>query len=363
MPQVQCSCRLVDHNVLREFCVRLLEAVGLTDQDSRQMAEMLVTTNLRGIDSHGVARLSHYIRRIEAGSIRPRAEMRMTRLGPAVAMLDGGHGLGHLVMRRAAAEAVALAREAGAGWVSVCNSSHCGALALFGLPIAEAGMIGLAFSHANPMVLPYDAKNQAFCGTNPVCITAPHATGKGDVLGDGALCLDMATSRVTWNAVVNAATECVPIPSGWATDADGNGTTDAGRAACLYPMGEYKGSGLGLMIDVLCALLSGSPYGPDIPVMYGDPSEPRRLGGLVGAIDIARFVPLDQFHLRLSGVLERWGNLTPAQPDGQVQFPGQPELTTYRRLLHEGIPVGLNVLRELGELAARYHVENTLDGP
>ena len=124
-------------------------------------------------------------------------------------------------------------------------------VALYGLPIADAGMIGFVFTHANPMVLPYGAKNQAFCGTNPVCITAPRASTGVDDSATGALCLDMATSKVTWNTVVNAATEGVALQPGWAVDADGNDTSDAARAAFVRPMGEYKGSGLGLMVDVL----------------------------------------------------------------------------------------------------------------
>ena len=108
----------------------------------------------------------------------------------------------------------------------------------------------------------------------------------------------MATSKVPWNTVANAAMEQVPIKSGWAVDAVGNETTDAQKVASLYPVGKYKGSGLGLLIDVLCSMLSNSPFGPNIPKMYGDPSEARRLGGLVGAIDIERFVSLRVFHER-----------------------------------------------------------------
>ena len=341
MPQVCFDCRLIDHEALCDFCARLLRAVGFADDDARCVADMLVATDLRGIDSHGVARLPHYIRRVQGGSITARPKMQLRRLGAAVARLDGDNGLGHLVMRRAAMAAIDLAKETGAGWVAVRNSSHCGALALYGLPIADAGMIGFVFTHANPMVLPHGAKNQAFCGTNPVCITAPRASaGVGDG-ATGALCLDMATSKVTWNTVVNAATEGAALQPGWAVDADGYDTSDAARAAFVRPMGEYKGSGLGLMVDVLCALLSDAPYGPDIPKMYGDAAEPRQLGGLVGAIDIGRFVPLGRFQSRVSEFVERWCALPPAEPGGQVLYPGQPELITRGRRLQDGIPLGL----------------------
>jgi ureidoglycolate dehydrogenase (NAD+) len=351
--------RRVDHENLRVFCAELLAAAGFRRPDARRVADMLVATNLRGTDSHGVARLPHYLRRIEAGSIRARPNIQREQLGPAAARIDGDCGLGHLVMAEAAKTAVALANDAGAGWVAVRRSSHCGALALYGLEIADAGMIGLVFTHVDPMVLPFGAA-RAFCGTNPICITAPRASSGGEQLDTGAVCLDMATSKVSWNAVANAAVEGAPIQCGWAVDAEGNGTTDAAQVASLYPMGEYKGSGLGLLIDVLCAMLSDSPYGPDIPKMYGDLAEPRGLGGLVGAIDIGRFVPLSRFFARVSAMVERWCRLPPAEPGGQVLFPGQPELIEREKRLREGIPLGLRLLRELDELASHYGVETTL---
>jgi ureidoglycolate dehydrogenase (NAD+) len=230
-------------------------------------------------------------------------------------------------MHRAALAAIELARNSGAGWVAVRNSSHCGAMALYGLRIADAGMIGLAFTHVDPMVLPFGAK-QAFCGTNPICIAAPRSPSDVHDVATGALCLDMATSKVPWNTVANAAMEGVPIELGWAVDADGRETINAAQVTSLYPVGEYKGSGLGLMIDVLCSMLSDSPYGPDIPRMYGDLAAHRQLGGLVGAIDIARFVPRQRFYARVSEMTERWCALPPAQAGQRVLFPGQPELLT-----------------------------------
>ena len=293
---------VVAHGPLREFCAGLLAAAGLTPKDARLVADSLVEANLRGIDSHGVARLPHYLARMARGSINPRPKLTFESLGPAVGRVEGDHGLGQLVMNRAAQEAMALARTAGAGWVSVCNSSHCGALGYYGLQIAAAGMLGFAFTHVDPMVLPFGSK-QPFGGTNPVCITAPGENGQ-------ALCLDMATSKIPWNRVVNAALEGAPLESGLAVDAEGRDTTDPNAVAALQPFGLYKGSGLGLMVDVLCALLSETPYGPDIPRMYGDLSQRRQLGGLVGAIDIGRFVPLERLPApggRIDAALERAG--------------------------------------------------------
>lgn len=348
MPQVATQSRFYPADLLRTMSSRLLQALRLDGPDAELVADSLVESNLRGIDSHGVARLTHYLNRIGHGSINPRPAMAFERLGPSVGRLGGDHALGQLVMWRATGHAIDLAREAGAGWVAVADSSHCGALSYYGLRLADAGMIGLVFTHVDPMVIPFGAR-QAFCGTNPICITAPHADGEH-------LCLDMATSVVPWNTIQNAAIENVPIPDHWAVDAQGRATTDASRVKAVLPVGGYKGSGLGLLIDVLCSMLSGSPYGPDIPRMYGDLSQRRHLGGLVGAIDIARFGDVDHVRRRITELVTRWGQLAPAQPGGAVLYPGQPERLSREQRLVRGIPLGLKVVDELNAWAVRYDV-------
>ena len=357
MPQVRFECQLVNHLALAGFCRQLFAAAGLSGDDAQLVTDTLVASDLRGVTSHGVSRIPHYLRRIRVGGINPRPKLTTVLLGPAAARVDGDHGLGQLAMHRAAQAAVQLAKEAGAAWTSVCNSSHCGALAYYGLEIADAGMIGLVFTHVDPMVVPYGAKT-AFCGTNPICITAPRAPRGAEDRPTGALCLDMATSKAPWNAVANAAHEAVPIPRGWAVDAHGDETTDPNRVAAMLPVGDYKGSGLGLMIDVLCAMLSGAPYGPDIPKMYSDDlSQRRRLGGLIGAIDIGRFVPLAGFHARVAQLIERFGALPPREPGGRVLFPGEPELRQRERRLREGIPLGIHTLAELDQAAAAFGLD------
>ncbi len=359
MPQVRVDSHNVSPVALECLCTNLLSAAGLHCSDAKLVANMLVEANLRGIDSHGVARLPHYLKRIAGGSINPRPQVKVEKLGPSAARVDGDRGLGQVVMDRATEESIELARDTGAGWVAVSDSSHCGALAQYGLKIADAGMVGFVFTHVDPMVLPFGSR-QSFCGTNPICITAPRAPNSASDNNNGALCLDMATSKVPWNTVANAAIEQVPIESGWAVDADGKDTTDASAVDSLYPMGGYKGSGLGLMIDVLCAMLSGSPFGPDIPKMYGDLSQPRKLGGLVGALDISRFVPLEQFHARVAGLIDQWSVLPASEPGGRVLFPGEPELITRAKRLKDGIPLGLRILDEFKKLAVANGLENSI---
>lgn len=328
---------------LQRLTTNLLASCGLNQPNAEYVAEYLVETTLRGTDSHGVARLSHYVRRLVAGSIKPNPQFTLQRGSATTAVLDGDHGLGQLVMKAAAEEAISLAKTQGSGWVSVKNSSHCGALGPLGLMIARHDMIGFVFSHVDPMVLPHGSQ-EAFCGTNPICFTAPGT-------GDRMLCLDIATSIVPWNIVANAAQEGVAIPTGWAVDREGNDTQDPRQVAALYPFGTYKGSGLGIMADVFCALLSDSPYGPDIPKMYGDLTEQRRLGGLVGALSISAFTDPARFGRRAEEMMRRIGNLRPTPDTQRVLFPGEPELITREQRLANGIPLGAHLFGELNELA------------
>lgn len=349
LPQIQAPHIRLNHVHLNQFGAGLLRAAGLQEPAAQLVSDSLVESNLRGIDSHGLARLPHYLARIHTGSIENNPHINVQQLAPATSLIDGGNGLGQPVMFQAADEAVRLARQAGAGWAAVRNSSHCGALSYYGLRIAEAGMIGLVFTHVDSLVVPYGS-SEPFCGTNPICITAPGAKDK-------TLCLDMSTSVAPWNSIRNAATEGVPIPTGWAVDVDGRETTDPTQAAAVHPVGEHKGSGLGIMIDVLCAMLTASPYGPNIPSMYGDLSQHRALGGLVGAIDVSRFLSADAFRQRIAQMIRGIGNLTPAHPDGRVLYPGEPEMLCRDDRLANGIPLGLGVIRELNRCARQYELE------
>ncbi len=353
MPQIQSLSKRLNHTILKRFGSEILKYSGLEEPSAQLVSDSLVESNLRGIDSHGIARLPHYLSRIRAGSIEPRPVIDVKKLAPATSIVNGGNGLGQPVMWEAAEEAIRLSKEAGAGWVAVNHSSHCGALSYYGLKIAEAGMIGFAFTHVDQMVVPHGS-SEPFCGTNPICITAPGLDNK-------MLCLDMSTSITPWNTIRNAATEGVPIPSGWAVDDNGDDTTDPNKVTAIHPFGEYKGSGLGILIDVLCAMLSGSPAAPNIPKMYGDLSKQRSLGGLVGAIDISRFLPLDIFHQRVSKMMHTIGSLKPSQANGRVLYPGEPEMICREERLANGIPLGLGVIKELNQCAVEYEIAPLTD--
>lgn len=326
-----------------------LQALNFTRRDAEQIATSLVQTSLWGIDSHGIARLGHYLSRIEAGSIEARPKIRVKRTGPCTAQVDGGHGHGIVICHRATEEAIALARRNGIGAVGVANSSHSGAMSVYGRRIARAGLVGIVFTHSDAFVAPHGGTKK-FLGTNPICITVPTSNR------DRPLCLDMATSAVPFNRIVNYRRENRPLQPGWALDQRGRPTVDPHVVGCLLPLAGHKGYALAFMIDLLCGPLNGMPFGPHIPAMYQRLARRRKLGSFLIAIDAARFAGKKN----LSAVATRMAKEARAQPRikarESVLAPGDPELLTAERRLREGIPIEPGLRQEIERWSKRLGV-------
>jgi ureidoglycolate dehydrogenase (NAD+) len=321
------------------WATRQLQDCGVPEPDARLVAESLVQTSLWGIDSHGIARLAHYLRRLRAGSIEPAPKMQFLRTGPCTGQLDGAHGLGIVVCHRAMDEAIALAKENGVGIVGCSHSTHCGAIGLYGRHAAREGLVGIAFTHSDAFVAPHDGKF-AFVGTNPICITAPCASRE-------PVCVDTATSAIPINKVMNARREGQPLPAGIALDRDGCPTTDPTAVAALLPMAAHKGYALAFLIDLLCGPLNGMPFGPHIPPMYGDMTARRYLGSLMMAIDPNRFAGGPTFAQAVADMSAEARRQPPASPDVEVLVPGDPELSAERIRKVQGIPLDPTLLDEL----------------
>ena len=257
---------LIAHEKLAAFAAACLEKLGLTVDDARLVAETLVAANLRGVDSHGVVRLPHYATRLRNGSVKARPTISVKRTGASSAMVDGGAGMGQLVALRAMKEAIALARESGAGAVGARNSSHCGACSYFVELAAKEGMIGVALTHTDSIMVPPGMK-RIFLGSNPIAFGAPGT--------DGPLVIDMSTTHAAWGKVIVARQEDKPIPPDWGVDASGRPTTDPNQVVGLAPTGSHKGYALALMIEILCAQLAGVPFGLHVTKMYGELDKPR----------------------------------------------------------------------------------------
>lgn len=342
--------RSVKAEALTRWGQSCLESLDVSVEDAQFVAEKLVQTSLWGIDSHGIARLPHYLNRLEGGSLKPKPALHCHRTGPCSADLDGGHGLGIVVVGRATREAISMAKENGIGFVGVRESSHCGAIGIYGRMIAEAGLIGIVFTHSDAFVAPHRGY-QKFLGTNPICISAPCE-------GAQPLCLDMATSALAWNAVMNARRENRPIRSDVAFDDKGQPVTDPHQVACLRPMAEYKGYALALMIDLLCGPLNGMPWGPTIPAMYGDRSEHRHLGSFVGAIDPKRFFGGANFAETVATLAKSARTQAAVNPEQPVLVPGDDHYANEKLRLAKGIPVEPGLAEEISFWSQKLQVSS-----
>ena len=335
---------VVNADELLSFCQETLLRAGLDGPGAETVAESLVEADLRGISTHGVVRLWLYERRVRAGLIRPNPSMEFARTGPATAILRGAHGAGQVVGARGMREAIALARETGVGCVAVTESNHFGIAAYFSMQALSHDMIGVALCHSDSLVAPFGAA-KSFLGSNPVSVAIP--AGEED-----PIVLDMATSVAAMGKVTSAQAKGEPIPLGWAIDSAGNPTTDPARAleGALLPTGTYKGYGLGLVIEVLSALLAGSPFGPHIPVPFKI-ADIQNLGHFFAALDLRRFVEVPTFKARMDQMIREIKALPRAPGCEEILVAGEPEARCRRQQLRDGIrltPEAAQVLRDYG---------------
>jgi ureidoglycolate dehydrogenase (NAD+) len=324
---------LVPDGKLVSFTAACLEKLGLASADARFVAETLVAANLRGVDSHGVVRLPHYAARLRNGTVKARPRISARRTGPSAAVVEGDAGMGQLVAARAMQEAISLARESGAGAVVARNSSHCGACAWFVEMATSAGMIGLALTHTDPIMVPPGMK-RIFLGSNPIAFGAP---------GTPPLVIDLSTTHAAWGKVLVARQENKPIPPDWGVDKDGKATTDPHQVVGLAPTGAHKGYALAAMVEILCAHLAGVPFGLHVTKMYGELDKPRNLGHFMLALDVSRYTDPQTFAAQLAAFAAG------AHAEGGLA-PGDPERMTAERRRREGIPLGSTV-DELNALA------------
>jgi len=310
----------------------------------------LIQTSLRGVDSHGVRLLPHYIASMKAGRINPDPKYRFRKTSFSTGTLDGDHTFGHAAGMEAARKAVELARKSGTGHVAVCNSTHFGAAAYYSLEIAKHDMIGLSFTHADSLMKTYAGK-RAFLGTNPISFTAP-------IQGEGPLCLDMATTLYNFNKVKQLREHGLDAPEGVGADEGGFDTTDPHKISMLLPIGGYKGYGLSLMVEVLCGILTGMPYGPHISSMFKAPlSQKRFLGHFICAIKIDCFQDKKVFKKRMAALVRELRREPSIEKGRQVQVAGDPEKKTFARRMKEGIPLSAAEFEDFNRLSDEYGVK------
>ena len=332
--------------VLRSFSESILLAAGVPAQKAAIVAASLVAANLRGVDSHGIQLLTFYVDQLLAGEMDAHAEGRVVSESGSCLLFDAQNGIGQWVAETCCGHAIRIAGQNGLALVTARESNHFGACAWWAEKIRAAGQIGIVMCNASPIVPPWQAKEGRF-GTNPICMAVP-----------GPWLLDMATTTVAAGKVFKAFINHQPeIPASWAFNAEGVPTTNTEEAyhGMLMPLGGYKGSGLGFLVEILCAVLSGGAMSNEVGGI-------RFRGKLVRtsqmflAIDVARYMPVEEFTARMEHLVALVKSAPPAPGYDEVLVAGDPEWRTEAERLRNGIPISEGNWETLVKTAARVNV-------
>lgn len=347
---------LVDPDKLREFASQVLRKLEVPRQDALMAADVLVYADLRGVETHGMSNNNLgriYVRGIQNGTVNPKAEIKVIHETPVTALVDGNGGLGLAVGVRAMNIAIEKAQHSFIGMVAVRNSHHFGAAQYFSMMAVPYGMIGVSSTNSNPIVLPTGGKEPAY-GTNPISVSAPSGN-------EPAYCLDIGTSAMVFQKLILTARLGKPIPFGVAADNEGQPTTDpavAIQSRKLLPLGStpelgsHKGYGLGILVDVLCGLLSGqgASIQIDSEVSFGS------TGHFFAAMRVDAFRPLAEFQEQMDDMFKLIHGIPPAKGFDRVLVAGDLEHMNEQRRSKEGIPILPEVIKELRELAKEMEV-------
>jgi L-2-hydroxycarboxylate dehydrogenase (NAD+) len=344
---------------LRAFTKDVFVKLGVPEPDAVLAADVLAVADLRGIDSHGVARLHTYFDLLSAGRINPRPALRVVRESASTATVDGDNGLGLVVGPRANEIAMDKAAEAGSGWVAVCNTNHYGIAGYYPLRALERDLIGWSMTNSSAGVAPLWGADRML-GTNPIAIAFPGNE-------EPAIVVDMATSAVAYGKIEIAQRMGKSIPTGWATDREGHPTNDPQAmmdGGALLPLGSererggHKGYGLGLMVEVLCAALSGANWGPFAPPFAISEVIPTKsvgkgIGHFFGAMKIDAFRDPHEFKAQIDQIVRTLRATRPAPGTSGPLIPGDPERLAEKERVQHGVPLLPAVVRDLQDIARR----------
>jgi L-2-hydroxycarboxylate dehydrogenase (NAD+) len=332
---------------LRAFLADAMRACGLPEDDAAIVAGAMLEADLTGSDAHGVFRLAAYVRQLQRGVMNPRPSIRVVERSGATALIDGDHGMGHLVMTQAANLAVELARASGVGWVGARRSNHAGAGATYAAIPLQQGMIGIyaAASSVNHMA-PWGG-TEPLLGTNPIAVAIPAGA-------EAPVILDIATSLASNGAIRTHELEGRPMPEGWVQSRDdGSPITDARRIneGTYLPMGGYKGSGLSIVIGLLAGLLNGAAFGRDIRDFAATAGGATNVGQFVIALDIARFVAPDLFKAEVDRHVRELTASRRLPGVDAIRVPGQGRLARRQERERNGVPLNAALVAQVDEVA------------
>ncbi|MBQ9213504.1 MAG: Ldh family oxidoreductase [Bacteroidales bacterium] len=336
----------IDAKKLKNEMTALLSEIRVNQDSAAIMVDSVIEASLKGIDTHGIALFPHYVEGFLKGRLNKNPNFRFLKDNGSSKVLDADCAIGHHAGIFAMDFCIDMASKYGTGIVAVKNSSHFGAANFFTEYAARHNMLAFAFTNTNSLVKAHNAV-EPFFGTNPICFSAP-------VEGEEPFCLDMATSVISWNYVRNHKGSNTPLQEGVAYDENGEFTVDPFKAKCVRPIGDYKGFGLGMMIEILCSLLTDSEIGKDLPPMFGsDMSKPRGISHYFQAIDISKFTNPKKFLSRMKNLVERVRSLTPLLGK-EVLVAGDPEKRTMQQRNVSGIPVSDNLWQEFLKISDKF---------
>ena len=338
---------------LQEFSNRVFQSFGVPQQDAELASEVLAISDLRGIDTHGIARLFSYYGLLKDGRINPRPNISIVRESPSTATVDGDNGLGLVVGPRANEIAMDKADAVGSGWVAVRNSNHYGIAGYYVLEALKREQIGMAMTNTTRIAAPLWGAERML-GTNPIAMAFPGNE-------EPPVVIDMATTAVAYGKIEMALRKDEPIPDGWATDKEGNPTTDPKEMAdggAMLPLGSererggHKGYCLSAMIDLLCGPLSGANWGPFTPAFTLGHSDPDRwvgkgLGHFFGAMKIEAFIDPDELKRSVDLWIQTFRATRPAPGTDGPLIPGDPEREAEEIRRTAGIPLIMPVVEDL----------------
>jgi L-2-hydroxycarboxylate dehydrogenase (NAD+) len=342
---------------LRRFVTEVLLALAVPEDEARIVADVLVSADLRGVESHGVQRLHFYVDDLRQRHASPVARLRVLSEWPALAYLDGGASLGHVVSFRAMRKCMDMAEKAGAACVTVTNSRHFGIAGYYAMMALERDMIGLSLTNSRGHAAPTFGR-KAMVGTNPIALAAP--TGR-----ERPWVLDMATTAIPLGKVEIAARMGKSLRPGLAVDANGQVTTDPAAAypgGTLLPLGGtaetagYKGYGLGVLVDILCGVLSGCGYAGIMGSNWGECA----IGHFFAAIRVDAVRPVAEFKAMMDEMICALRSSPKAAGQERIILHGEPEWEAQDERLANGIPVAAPVLDELRAIGASVGITGIL---
>jgi LDH2 family malate/lactate/ureidoglycolate dehydrogenase len=351
------------HAVLQAFVRQVFLAMGCPPEDAETATASLLAADLRGVDSHGVARLSGYVRLWEAGRVNARPGIRVVHETPSTAVVDGDAGLGLVVAPRAMRIAIEKAAAVGTGWVAVRNSNHFGIAAHHAMQALGQGMVGLAMTNASALVAPTFSRERLL-GTNPICVAVPAGE-------EPPFVADMATTTAANGKLEILSRKGSATPEGWIQDEAGRSTTDPNAlktGGALLPLGgdrehgSHKGYALGAIVDLWSGVLSGANFGPwvppfpaYVPMPEGQPG--LGLGHFLGAMRVDAFRPEADFRADMDRWIRRFRSARTVEGHDRVVIPGDPERDMEDLRREDGIPLPGSVWEDLRRTGGRFGIE------